>query len=842
MTYTPRRDLEISATDGLELDAKIPFPGTAVKIYGTISNKGDFAENARLIIYDGTPENGVKIGEITTKNPIPSHSDVTLEIEWVLEDTVRTGYSLHAVVIPGEGVTEIDRNNNSASLEVYLSDISVEEVNWNGLTGNDYFVKPLLCNRGTTTLKDVEVILEHQGVAIASDIIETLSPGDFADLDFLISSAGLTADINGRYQMKVRAVTPEGTAEYSMDNNTQNFEIYPVSISVVSMNIANGDKNVSVNEAITLTFSRPVIEGANYDRITLTDDYLNKVESVKVIEGRTLTITPSQPLAYGTLYKLCLPSGAVADSFGYVLKNTYETSFQTVLGSPQVIFTDPWDEGADVNLDSDIRIKYSELINAGPAFGNIYLAAVSGNQELRVSATSGLEGEWLTISPLSGLSKDTQYKVILPKGTVKDDSDDLQVNDYTFSFSAVLTSGEGSEGDDEPGDQDGGSGGDFVLTNVYIRTQDIRVLQEDEEGLVNLDLTDAAGTSDGVRVTLSVDSLKHLIDNNSGIRITTERGDLILSAELLKVLSDNGEKELVITIAKRDKGRNPLVGAGGDGDGFGADEADRLSDIFEFSIMAGGEQVTEFEPSITAAFPYYIQNAGNSKRVIVCRYDTASGKWIPVGGKADPETGTIAFSAGHFSSFAAFETTISFEDVTSSWAKLPVEILASRRVINGRNSKVFDPLGKITRAEFTAMIVRSLYLKPAAFKGVFKDVAETSWYAEIVETAASLSLINGIGNGLFAPEKNISRQELAVIAYRLHMNRNKGMDSSKEVLLKHSFSDEKEIADYAKDAVSFMASMGIMVGDGEKFSPKATATRQEAAVVLYRLLEHLKEF
>lgn len=844
VTYTPKRDLEISETDGIELSTKIPFPGTAVKIYSTISNKGDFAEHATLIIYDGAPESKVKIGEITTKNPIPAHSDVTLEVEWVLEDTTRTSYNLHAVVIPDEGITETDSNNNSSSLEVYLSDISVEEINWNGMTGNDYLVSPLLSNTGTTTLKDVEVIIEHQGVKIASSIIETLSPGDFADLDFLISSVGLTEDINGHYQLKVKAVTPAGISEYSLENNMQDFEIYPVSISVASMNISNGEKDVKIDEVITLTFSRPIIEGINYSKITFTDNSLNKVEFSKSIEGSTLTLTPLQPLVNGTIYKLSLPVGAVEDSFGYVLKNTYEMSFETVISSPQVIFTDPWDKEHDVFLDSDIRIKYSESINAGPAYSDIYLALISNNQELKVATTKTLNDEWLTITPSGAMLKDAQYKVVVPKGSVKDVNNDLQASDYNFSFTTGLTMKNNDEADNEPKDQDEVDNDENVLVNKYISLQSIRDLQKDEEGLVQLDMSNSSETNDGVRVSLSTDSLKHFMQNDSGIQITTGRGDLTLSAELLKTLSDNGNLVLTITITKRNEALNPLEHIAGieDEESIGEDETKRLSDIFDFSIMAGMKQITEFEPSITATFPYYIQNTEKPKGLIVCRYDTESGKWIPKGGKADPETGKITFSTEHFSSFAVFETIINFEDVTSSWAKLPVEIMASRRLINGRNSQVFDPLGKVTRAEFTAMSVRSLYIKPVAFTGLFKDVDEISWYAESVETAASLSLINGIGNGLFAPEKNISRQQLAVIAYRLYMNKNNGMDSSQDELLNYSFIDENEIDDYAKQAVKFLSSKGIMVGDGERFNPRAAATRQEAAVVLYRLLECLGEF
>ncbi|NCC31568.1 MAG: uroporphyrinogen decarboxylase, partial [Chloroflexia bacterium] len=237
-----------------------------------------------------------------------------------------------------------------------------------------------------TKLTDLVVAYLIAQVQAGADVVQifdswagALSPGDFADLDFLVSSVGLTEDINGHYQLKVKAVTPAGISEYSLENNMQDFEIYPVSISVASMNISNGEKDVKIDEVITLTFSRPIIEGINYSKITFTDNSLNKVEFSKSIEGSTLTLTPLQPLANGTVYKLSLPVGAVEDSFGYVLKNTYEMSFETVSSSPQVIFTDPWDKEHDVFLDSDIRIKYSESINAGPAFSDIYLALVSDN-------------------------------------------------------------------------------------------------------------------------------------------------------------------------------------------------------------------------------------------------------------------------------------------------------------------------------------------------------------------------------------------------------------------------------------------------------------------------------
>jgi hypothetical protein len=176
--------------------------------------------------------------------------------------------------------------------------------------------------------------------------------------------------------------------------------------------------------------------------------------------------------------------------------------------------------------------------------------------------------------------------------------------------------------------------------------------------------------------------------------------------------------------------------------------------------------------------------------------------------------------------------------VIADWARDEIETLASRGLIYGITNNSYKPEGSITRAEFTALIVRSLYMDSSKSKDTFSDVSKDSWYADAVETAYELELIFGTTQDRFEPNKNINREELATIVYRLYQYKGgKEIPGSSKITL----TDQSEISSYAKEAVNFTLNSGIMVGNGDKFDPQRSTTRQEAAVVIYRLLKYLNE-
>ena len=115
----------------------------------------------------------------------------------------------------------------------------------------------------------------------------------------------------------------------------------------------------------------------------------------------------------------------------------------------------------------------------------------------------------------------------------------------------------------------------------------------------------------------------------------------------------------------------------------------------------------------------------------------------------------------------------------------------------------------------------------------FEDVGSETWFAGYVGAAYNKGLINGIGDRVFAPYGNITRQDAAVIVYRA-AEKPDAQNSA-------DYADAAMIADYAQDAVNVLNAYGLMKGSEEKFRPLSEITRAEAAVLLLRTRTFLSQ-
>lgn len=115
--------------------------------------------------------------------------------------------------------------------------------------------------------------------------------------------------------------------------------------------------------------------------------------------------------------------------------------------------------------------------------------------------------------------------------------------------------------------------------------------------------------------------------------------------------------------------------------------------------------------------------------------------------------------------FAVLKYAPSFHDLNGHWAKANMELLASKFIIQGRGNGQFAPNDKVTRAEFTSMLVRALGYGDVQGQNLsmdaFKDVPASAWYADALATAVQLKLVEGDGNGSFHPNASITREQLA---------------------------------------------------------------------------------
>lgn len=177
-----------------------------------------------------------------------------------------------------------------------------------------------------------------------------------------------------------------------------------------------------------------------------------------------------------------------------------------------------------------------------------------------------------------------------------------------------------------------------------------------------------------------------------------------------------------------------------------------------------------------------------------------------------------------------------FTDLDSTeWAREAVEALAAKGVVSGKQNGIFAPNDNVTRAEFAQMLIKAMNLTDAnAAVDVFEDVNYGDWYYTSVATAYNEGIIAGHDNGTFGVSDNITRQDMAAIAYRAADVGGISLYDEREM----SFADAQSIAGYAFDAVMALANAGIINGMTDtEFMPQGTATRAQAAVIIYNLIK-----
>ena len=177
-----------------------------------------------------------------------------------------------------------------------------------------------------------------------------------------------------------------------------------------------------------------------------------------------------------------------------------------------------------------------------------------------------------------------------------------------------------------------------------------------------------------------------------------------------------------------------------------------------------------------------------------------------------------------------------FTDVAETdWFYDVVLQLAKDGIVNGMTETTFEPQGTLTRAEFATMLYRVSYAPVVTGESTYSDVKTGDWYYDAVVWATEAGVVNGMGDGTFAPNDNITRQEMATMLYRLA----KAEKVEEDKLA--SFPDAESVADWAKDAMNWAVSTEIVNGSTHDdkvnyLDPTATALRCQAAAVACRYL------
>lgn len=175
--------------------------------------------------------------------------------------------------------------------------------------------------------------------------------------------------------------------------------------------------------------------------------------------------------------------------------------------------------------------------------------------------------------------------------------------------------------------------------------------------------------------------------------------------------------------------------------------------------------------------------------------------------------------------FAAEEN--GYTDVPpGAWYEEAADYCRDSGLLQGTENGQFSPEGKVTRSMLATVLYRLAGSPAVTEESGFADVEAGAWYAGAVCWASQGGVMGGYGDGRFGPEDPVSREQLAAVLWR--------RAGSPEVQ-GSAFADREEIAEYARPAVDWARSAGLLGGVGEnRFAPALDLTRAQLAAVILR--------
>ncbi len=333
---------------------------------------------------------------------------------------------------------------------------------------------------------------------------------------------------------------------------------------------------------------------------------------------------------------------------------------------------------------------------------------------------------------------------------------------------------------------------------------------------------------DNPKLKLDTNMIKKIVEQNADLDVQLGGAVITLNPRLLKQLENEG---LVLQKKDVDKSSIQNMMKSMTEQGF---YVKLVSNIFDINLTSGDKEIKDLSKSVRPRV--VIEDARESNTSVMAVYDDTSGKWQVLPTKAEGRK--FSALAPHFSKYAVVDVKVNYDDIDGNWAEKVIKNMAANGIVEPRSKRQFAPNENITRAEFAAYLVNMLGLEGSG-RTTFKDIPTDAWYKNAVSLAADNNLVSGIGEGKFAPNANITRQDMAVMIASAYKNMT-GKEMSGRAT---EFNDSKDISKYAIKAVVAAKANKIVGGfaDGT-FKPMKNASRGEATQMLKNLFDLSSSF
>lgn len=298
---------------------------------------------------------------------------------------------------------------------------------------------------------------------------------------------------------------------------------------------------------------------------------------------------------------------------------------------------------------------------------------------------------------------------------------------------------------------------------------------------------DVPANTNRIEAKLSQKAVASIVNNNKPLVIKSDWGSLVIEKEALEQVTD---REFTVQIEKSAK-------------------------------MNG-----MFKVSISYAISGEIEN-------IILYSKKGTGKEIV------PNTcirdGQLVFLTKELSGFEVVSNAKVFKDIKGHWAEKSIRFVTARELFLGVTDDSFGPDETMTRGMLVTILGRLYGADASEQTTSFTDVSADKYYAPYIKWAEENNIVKGVGDNKFAPDKEVTREEIAMIisnyADLAKINLVEMNDGAQLV-------DESDISSWALSAVTTMQKVGIMTGKGNgQFVPKANVTRAEVARVIEKLVE-----
>ncbi|KAF5065726.1 S-layer homology domain protein [anaerobic digester metagenome] len=371
---------------------------------------------------------------------------------------------------------------------------------------------------------------------------------------------------------------------------------------------------------------------------------------------------------------------------------------------------------------------------------------------------------------------------------------------------------------------------DKVVSDAIAKAQaDAKAQGKTANGIsVELNITMPKGTA-SLTATLTRSSLDSLV--SAGV------SSLEINGSLVKVSFD---KKALAEIQKQRSGNISIAIAPKTNLSDAAKKIIGTRPIYDITVGYGsGKSVSTFGGGIATVYIPYILGKNEAVGGLYAVYVDEKGNATPIAGSAyDANSGCVIFTTPHFSQYGIGYTapTAKFMDISTHWGKESIDYVVGRGIVSGITETTFAPDSPMTRGMLVTAFGKLEGVDTKTYTmSSFTDVKADSAYRPYIEWAYSKGIIQGIGNSQFAPDRAITREEIAVIFANYAKATSYTLPITREASV---YADASSIGSAYRDAVKAMQQAGIMMGGSDnQFNPKGNATRAEVSSMLNRYIK-----